>query len=56
MSFENPNAPAVYQWQEAPNVDVQFNIAADSVGENLYEVMLKIDVTSKSESGTSFVI
>jgi preprotein translocase subunit SecB len=56
LSFENPNAPAVYQWQEAPQVDVQFNIAADSVGENLYEVTLKIDVTSKTDAGTSFVI
>ena len=56
LSFENPNAPAVYQWQDAPQVDVQFNIAADSVGENLYEVTLKIDVTSKTDQGTSFVI
>jgi preprotein translocase subunit SecB len=56
LSFENPNAPAVYQWQSAPQVDVQFNIAADSVGDNLYEVLLKIDVTSKTDNGTSFVI
>jgi preprotein translocase subunit SecB len=56
LSFENPNAPAVYQWQEAPQVDVQLNIAADNVGENLYEVTLKIDVTSKTDAGTSFVI
>ena len=56
LSFENPNAPAVYQWQDAPQVDVQFNIAADSVGDSLYEVTLKIDVTSKTDQGTSFVI
>src|SRR3989344_8985317 len=56
LSFENPNAPAVYQWQDAPQVDVQFNIAADAVGDNLYEVTLKIDVTSKTDQGTSFVI
>ena len=56
LSFENPNAPAVYQWQEAPQVDVQFNIAADGVGDNLYEVTLKIDVTSKGDQGTFFVI
>lgn len=56
LSFENPNAPAVYQWQEAPQIDVQFNIAADSVGEDLFEVSLKIDVTSKTDQGTMFVI
>ena len=26
LSFENPNAPAVYQWQSQPQMDVQFNI------------------------------
>ena len=56
LSFENPNAPAVYQWQGAPQVDIQFNIAAEGVGENLFEVTLKIDVTSKADEGTAFVI
>ena len=56
LSFENPNAPAVYQWQDAPQIDVQFNIAADSVGDSLFEVSLKIDVTSKADAGTMFVI
>src|SRR3546814_6933106 len=56
LSFENPSAPAVYQWQAAPEIDVQFNIGAESVGENLYEVVLKIDVKSKSSEGTAFVI
>ena len=46
LSFENPNAPAVFQWQSAPQMDVQFNIAADGVGDNLFEVTLKIDVTA----------
>ena len=56
MSFENPNAPAAYQWQSSPQLDVQFNIAAEGVGDNLFEVGLKIDVTSKADEGTAFVI
>ena len=56
LSFENPNAPASYQWQGAPQIDVQFNIGADGVGENLFEVTLKIDVSSKTDEGTAFVI
>ena len=56
MSFENPNAPAVYQWQSAPQLDVQFNISAEGVGDNLYEVALKVDVTSKGDEGTAFVV
>ncbi|UKK86302.1 protein-export chaperone SecB [Sphingopyxis sp. BSN-002] len=56
LSFENPNAPAVYQWATAPQVDVQFNIGADNVGDNLYEVTLKIDISSKSDEGTQFIV
>jgi hypothetical protein len=32
LSFENPNAPAIYQAQTAPGIDVQFNISAVQVG------------------------
>ena len=56
LSFENPSAPAVYQWQSAPQLDVQFNIGADAVGDGLYEVVLKVDVASKSEEGTAFIV
>lgn len=56
MSFENPNAPAVYQWESAPQLDVQFNISAEGVGDNLFEVALKVDVTSKGDEGTAFVV
>ena len=44
LSFENPNAPAVYQWPDQPQIDVQFNIGADRVGEEVMEISLKIDV------------
>ena len=56
LSFENPNAPGVYQWQSAPNVDVQFNIGAQPVGENVHEVVLKIDISSTCDDGTLFVV
>src|SRR3712207_9524252 len=41
LSFENPNAPAVYQWQGQPQMDVQFNIGASAVGEDVHEGGLK---------------
>lgn len=56
LSFENPNAPAVYQWQGQPQVDVQFNIGSQSVGDDLHEVALKIEVSSKTNEGTVFSI
>ncbi len=54
FSFENPNAPAVYQWQGQPQTDVQFNIGSQNVGQDLHEVALKIEITAKSEQGTAF--
>ena len=56
LSFENPNAPAVYQWQATPKVDVQFNIGVDLVGENVHEVVLKIDISSTTDEGAMFII
>ncbi|MDX3884829.1 MAG: protein-export chaperone SecB [Sphingomonas sp.] len=54
LSFENPNAPAVYQWQGQPQIDVQFNIRADTLGEDVHEVALKIDVTAAADQGVAF--
>ena len=56
LSFENPNAPAVYQWQSQPSIDVQFNIGAQTVGEDVHEVAVKIDVTAQAEGRTAFAV
>jgi len=54
LSFENPSAPAVFQWQGQPQMDVQVNIGAAAVGNDVHEVQLKIDVTANTEQGTAF--
>lgn len=56
LSFENPNAPAVYQGQNAPAIDVQFNIQANRVGEDVHEVVLKIDARSTLDGNTAFLV
>lgn len=56
LSVENPNAPAVYQWQDAPQVSVDFNIAAQSVGPDVHEIELKINVSSRGEAGVAYAI
>lgn len=56
QSFENPSAPAVFQWQGQPQMDVQVNIGAQNVGNDVHEVQLKIDVTASAEQGTAFRI
>ncbi|HEY0445806.1 MAG TPA: protein-export chaperone SecB [Allosphingosinicella sp.] len=56
LSFENPNAPQVYQWQGQPQIDVQFNIGAQMLGEDVHEVALKIDITARAEQRTAFAV
>ena len=56
LSFENPNAPGVYQWQDQPQIDVQFNIGSQTVGEDVYEVALKIEVKATAEDKTAFQV
>ena len=56
LSFENPNAPAVFQNQNAPQIDVQFNIASAQVGEDVFEVVLKIEVRAEAEEQVAFIV
>lgn len=56
LSFENPNAPAVFQWQGQPQIDVQFNIGANQLAEDVHEVVLKIDVKAVSADQTAFQV
>lgn len=56
LSFENPNAPAVYQWQGQPNIDVQFNIGANQMGEDVHEVILKIEVKAVAADKVAFQV
>jgi preprotein translocase subunit SecB len=56
LSFENPNAPAVYQWQGQPQIDIQFNIASGQVGEDAYEVILKVEVKAVAADKIAFQV
>lgn len=56
MSVENPNAPESYQWTDQPQIDLQFNIGAVPVSDEVHEVELKINVTAKAEKGHVYLI
>jgi preprotein translocase subunit SecB len=56
LSVENPNAPDVYSWQEAPELEIQFNIASRPVQAELHEVELKIQITAKASVGTAYIV
>lgn len=56
LSFENPNAPAVYQQKEPPQVDVQFNIATRPISEGVHEVTLKVEVGARIADQPAFQV
>jgi preprotein translocase subunit SecB len=56
FSFENPNSPAIYQTQTAPAIDVQFNIGSAKVADDVYEVVLKIEVRAQSGEQAAFLV
>lgn len=56
LSFENPNAPQVYQLADAPQLDVQFNIGANKVGDDVHEVVLKIEVKAEAGGQIAFLV
>ena len=56
LSFENPNAPAVFQWQGQPRIDVSFSINASTVGDEVHEVVLHVEVKAQSADRTAFQI
>lgn len=56
LSVENPQAPASFQWTDQPQVDLQFNIAANPVNDEINEVELKITVDAKCEKGSLYMV
>lgn len=56
LSFENPNAPAVYQWQSQPKIEVDFNIGSSKLNDEIYEVVLRIEVRATAEGQTAFAV
>jgi preprotein translocase subunit SecB len=58
LSFENPNAPASLQKlaEAKPSIDVSVNVNARQVGEDVYEIDLKITAGAKHEEETAFIV
>ena len=57
VSFESPNVPTVFtdgEWQ--PEVNIQLNSSNKSIGQDTFEVDLKITVTAKQNKKTAFLV
>ena len=56
LSAESPSSPQVFQWPNQPSLDVQFGINGNKVADDVHEIILKIELTAKSDGGTHFII
>lgn len=62
FSFENPNAPQILNAasktsaNQRPQIDVTVNVNARGMGQDIYEVELQIQATSKSQDKTQFIV
>jgi preprotein translocase subunit SecB len=55
LSFENPNAPTSLNQKTEPKVEVNVDVRAAKVSENVYEVTLTTAVTGYNDSDTLFI-
>jgi len=56
VSFETPNSPEVFSQASSPDVNLQLKSAVKELGNDVYEVILHLTVTSTLAEKTSFLV
>ena len=56
LSVESPSAPQVFQWQEQPALDVNFQLNVERASDDIHEVALRIEVKAQSSNGVHFLV
>lgn len=56
LSVENPNSPASFTWDSAPQVDLQVHIAVSPVNEEVHEVTMKLAAKAETSDGVQFSV
>ena len=56
LSFENPNAPGIFQSEQGPEINVQFDIQANQIADDVHEVTLKIEVRAEAQGRVAFLV
>lgn len=55
LSYEAPKSPDVFRKEWAPQIELQLGTSHDDLGENFYEVVLKITVTARNDDEVAFI-
>ena len=56
MSLEQPNSPAIFLEQEAPQMEVAVDVDAEALAEGVYESTVTITVTAKVAGKIAFLV
>lgn len=55
VSFEAPNTPEAFTLPWQPDVNVQLNTNAKTIGDKVYEVVLSVTVTANNKDKSAFL-
>ncbi|WP_020407884.1 protein-export chaperone SecB [Hahella ganghwensis] len=56
LSFESPNAPATFQQEWKPQVNMDLNTENKQLSENQWEVILTLTITAKVDDKSAFLV
>ncbi len=56
ISFEAPNAPQIFNTEWKPESNLNLNSEARQIGEDSYEVVLSVTVTTKVDGKVAFLV
>lgn len=56
MSLEQPNSPAIFLEQEAPNIEVAVDVGVDALAETVFESTVTITLTATIKDKVAFLV
>jgi len=56
LSLEVPNAPQIFLDREPPQIAIELQTNVNALGDNMYDVSLKVTVTAKAGDKTVFLV
>jgi preprotein translocase subunit SecB len=56
LSLEQPNSPAIFLEQEAPNIEVALDVGAEPLADGIFESTVTVTVTAKIGEKVAFLV
>jgi preprotein translocase subunit SecB len=56
LSLEQPNSPAIFLEQEAPNIEVAVDVGVENLADGVFESTVTITVTAKINDKVAFLV